>query len=388
MNILLSIHHELDINSGAPGVTLKVARAMRARGHTVAVVSFDDLHGIGMGNLRKLLFPWWVFQHVLRHPEYEVLDLSSGDGWVVNMVRRLFNWRPHLLSATRSHGLEHAAHDLYRASCRQGLEKMSWKYPFYHGSWRLLECRLSLTLADVVLVLNEHERHYLMSHFGMRAEAVTKVENGIDEHFTVRAQRAANEAPQPGVEPRNVAFLGSFLYHKGTTFLAPAMTHILEKYPNTRFGLFGTGIAAEQVLSVFPAALHDRITVAERYDNGTLPQVLADYQILAFPSVSEGFGLVALEAMACGLVPVSSSVPGPLEFIHHERNGLVVPTCDAIALEAAIGRLLDDATLWARLKQAALLTATNFAWGKLAQRLEQIYVQRLNGVPDGRSVGD
>ena len=77
MNILLSIHHELDGSTGAPGVTVKLAEALGQRGHRVTTVSFDNI-GWARGKLRAILFPWFLFGHVLAHPEYDVLDLSSG----------------------------------------------------------------------------------------------------------------------------------------------------------------------------------------------------------------------------------------------------------------------------------------------------------------------
>ncbi|CAG4888371.1 glycosyltransferase family 4 protein [Paraburkholderia gardini] len=374
MNILLSIHHELDGSTGAPGVTVKLAEALAQRGHRVTTVSFDNI-GWARGKLRAILFPWFLFGHVLAHPEYDVLDLSSGDGWVVNLARRLTGWRRHQLTLTRSHGLEHMGHDLFVESCKDGHTAMSWKYPIYGGGYRLWECRRSFKLADVSLVLNEAEREYAETRFGVDAAHIEKIGNGIDECFA-RVARHLIAGTSATAGPVNVAFAGRAVFWKGFTYLTEAMTNVLTRYPHVNLGLFGTGSTEAEVLAAFPEAVRARITVVPRYDNKELPALLGGYQVFAFPSLTEGFGMAPLEAMACGLVPVISDIPGPREYMRDGVNGIVVPPRDANALEMAIAGVIDDRERWLALRRGALATAVNYSWTDLAARFELLYCQR------------
>lgn len=375
MNILISIHHELDGSSGAPGVTVKLAEALEKRGHRVRALSFDDFKWV-RGRLRAIAFPWLVFCHVLAHPEYDVLDLSSGDGWVVNAARRLTGWRRGQLSLTRSHGLEQMGHEMYVKRCREGQDRMSWIYPLYGGGYRLWECRQSFALADVSLMLNEVERRYAQQHFNLDAKRTEKVGNGIDECFAHVARRLVRgpsntSTLSPGAI--NVAFAGRANFWKGFTFLAEAMVHILARYPSMKLGLFGTGGTVESVLEAFPAHLHGQIVVVPRYENRALPELLAGYHVFAFPSFGEPFGIAPLEAMACGLVPVVAEAPGPAEYIRHGENGLVVPPRDARSLEEAIVSVIESDALRASLRRGAVATAMKYSWSDLAVRYERLY---------------
>ncbi|WP_322042739.1 glycosyltransferase family 4 protein [Paraburkholderia sp. J67] len=375
MNILLSIHHGLDHSAGAPGVTVKLADALSGRGHAVRVISFDDLKRLP-GKLRGVVFPWMVFAHVLKHPEYDVLDLSSGDGWVVNVARRVFGWRSKMLTATRSHGLEQLAHEMLLQGCRDGIFTKSWKYPLYNGSYRLWECRKSFQMADLLLLLNETERQYASKRFGVDAQKIATVGNGIDECFAGVARRliANDEEALPDL-PVNVAFAGRATFWKGFPFLVEAMTAVLARYPQMKLGLFGTGGTEQSVLAEFPESLRAQVVVMPRYENHALPELLADYQIFAFPSLGEPFGIAPLEAMACGLVPIVAEAPGPGEYIRNGKNGVVVPPRDSAALARAIVEMVEDRERRLELRRAALRSALWYSWGDLAARLELVYCQ-------------
>ena len=375
MNILLSIHHSLDYSSGAPGVTMKLADALGERGHSVKLISFDNL-GWLRGKPRAMAFPWAVFIHVLRHPEYDVLDLSSGDGWVVNLFRRAFGWRRRMLTVTRSHGLEHMGHELYVESCKDGHNTMSWRYPFYGGGYRLWECRQSFALADVSLMLNQSECEYVHNRFGVDTVRIVKFGNGIADCFVRSAKRLSDAATPSANRAINIAFTGRATFWKGFPYLSDAMVRILEHYPDSRLGLFGTGDSAQGVLDAFPEPLRARVAVVPRYEINDLPQLLSDFHIFAFPSLTEGFPAAPLEAMACGLVPVVADIAGTREYVHDGVNGRVVPARDAQALEHAIADLMNDPEGWLRLRDNALATASRYSWGDLAERIERFYCQQ------------
>lgn len=85
MNILLTIHHNLDFNSGAPGSILKLGEQYQKLGHKVQYYSFDNLPPWMSGKAKSLLFPWFLVAHILNISNKEVVDVvdaSTGDAWV------------------------------------------------------------------------------------------------------------------------------------------------------------------------------------------------------------------------------------------------------------------------------------------------------------------
>ncbi|WP_320534955.1 glycosyltransferase family 4 protein [Robbsia andropogonis] len=402
MKILMSIHHTLDKHAGAAGVTWKLAEAFREQGHEVDLFTFDSL-GKHASRFGAILFPWHVLFHVMRHPEYEVLDLSSGDGWIVNMLKR-FGWRKHTVSVTRSHGLEHVVHEQFVENCKKGEQKKSWKYPIYHGGYRLWEVAMSFRHADAGLFLNQADREYAVTKLGVRRDRAILVENGVDTVFVQRAAAtltalqtkaavtstamhvdsaaSSTDPAMKDVAPRHIAFIGSNIFRKGITYFKAATLQVMQRYPDIRIAFIGTGdkTGIDGILKDYPAALHARIAVIPRYQNHALPELLDGYGILGLTSISEGFSLVGVEAMASGLVPVCSRIPGPTEYISDERNGLLVEARNAAQLVAAFTRLIEDDALWQRLHLAALQTCERFSWQRIAVQQLSLFASLAKGL--------
>ena len=106
LRILLSIHHELDPDSGAPGSTVALGKAYANLGHEVRLLSFDDLPGHLPHRAAAMAYPPFVAMRLAREARrgIDVIDASTGDTWVWAALTR---GRRRPLLVTRSHGLEH-----------------------------------------------------------------------------------------------------------------------------------------------------------------------------------------------------------------------------------------------------------------------------------------
>ena len=117
--------------------------------------------------LRQVRFPWYVARELRRLATgYDVADCSSGDGWVYQAVRR----ENRLLMVARSHGLEHIVDSVFREEVASGKEKQSWKYPLYHGGYRLWEVARSFRTADLSVFPNRGDREFTLEHLEVKAE--------------------------------------------------------------------------------------------------------------------------------------------------------------------------------------------------------------------------
>ena len=101
------------------------------------------------------------------------------------------------------------------------------------------------------------------------------------------------------------------------------------------------------------------------FDDTDLPTLYRHAEMLAFPSVYEGFGFPPLEAMACGTPVVASTASSVPEVVGNA--GLLVDPLDVPAWTAALAQTLDDQALRTRLREAGLARAATFTWARTAQ---------------------
>jgi len=96
-------------------------------------------------------------------------------------------------------------------------------------------------------------------------------------------------------------------------------------------------------------------------------------KIFVLPSRYEGFPNALLEAMACGCAVIAADCPsGPADIVRDNENGLLVPREDVLALSAAMGRLMEDEALRARLGQQALAVRSHFSQANIMAQWENL----------------
>lgn len=374
MNILLTIHHYLDPNAGAPGVTLKLGREFQKLGHHVDYYSFDDLPSQLPEIVKSIVFPAFVANHLrtlARNKSIDVIDASSGDAWVWAKLHRNSSDRSLLVS--RSHGLEHVMHLEILAEARQGNLDLSWKYPLYHGGFRLWEVAQSLTACDLALLLNQYDADYAIHQLGVDSERARIVTNGIPEGFLNLPVE-----PTPDADGTlRIVQVGSYIPRKGIGYGVPAVNQILQQHPQVMMSFMGTGCSEDRVHADFDPTVRDRVKVTPHYDHELLPSLLQGHHIKLFPTLSEGFSLALPEAMACGLAPVTTATPGPMEIVRDRINGILVAPRDTAAIVQALERLIGDRVYLDRLRQSAHATAQNYDWKQIATNTLILYDQAL-----------
>jgi glycosyltransferase involved in cell wall biosynthesis len=361
VRIVLTIHHDLDPNSGSPGSTLALADAYRRAGHEAELLSFDDLPRRLGTAARMLAFPALVAARLAGSLGRwcDVVDSSSGDAW-------LWSSRPGRalgpLLVTRSHGLEHREHLELLRDHAAGMVALRRRYFAYHGRERLREVAVSLRRADLALFLNRDDLDFSVARLGVRAGRAHLVRNGLDEPFL-------GLPPPRLVESRDaprIALVARHTHGMGAAYYVPALEQLLLRHPRLRVSLLGSAVPKPAVLADFAPAVRNRIDVVPVYERARLPQLLAGHEILVSAKFNEGFGKALVEGMACGLVPVAAASSGAATIVEHAKTGLLVPRRDAAATIEAVELLIADPALRLRLRANAHEAVQRYTWAATA----------------------
>jgi glycosyltransferase involved in cell wall biosynthesis len=370
VRILLSIHHSLNPDLGAPGITLTLGDAYRELGHEVGLLSFDDLPDRLPDLAKEALYPCFAAPRLQRAAAegVDVIDASTGDAWLWALARRHHGRSPLLV--TRSHGLEHRYWaQAVEESVRRGA-RMPLRSRLYHGGIRLREVTTSLRQADLVIFGNEDDRAFASTRLGVSRQRTHVLPNGLPRSFLGLPLESASSLER-------VAHVGSWTERKGRSYLGPGLSAALERNPSLHVTLLGTEIGAHAVLADFHPALRARVVAVPHYTHGELPTLLRGHQVAVSASLAEGFSLALPEAMACGLAPVVTDISSARWVVRHEESGLLVPIRDAVAITEAIDRLAGDAELLRRIRAEAHSTAQTLSWRRVAEETLALYEGRL-----------
>lgn len=376
MKILLTIHHHLDRNTGAPGATLRLGEEYQKLGHEVHYYSFDCLPRKLPEKLESVLFPEFLASHIstlCQQQSLDIVDASTGDAWMWAKIRRISEHNCPTL-VTRSHGLEHIMHLENLEEARVGNLHLSWKYPIYHGGFRLWEVANSLRGADLSLFGNHRDLEYAVEKLGVDAQRARLFANGIPAEFLNLPFEPTPDAEDAVIR---IAQVASYIPRKGIHYGVPALNNILDRYPQVKVSCLGTGCSAAEVLADFAPAVRDRVAVVPSYSHETLPDLLRGHHIKLFPTLSEGFSLALVDAMVCGLAPLTTTTPGPMEIVRDGCNGILVPPRDTQAIVTALEQLITDRPYLEKLRRNAYATAQKYSWEKIASNNLTLYETAL-----------
>jgi glycosyltransferase involved in cell wall biosynthesis len=216
----------------------------------------------------------------------------------------------------------------------------------------------ALAKADgVVAITEELAQSYLQA--GLSPERLVRIPNGVDTAYFCpldsSGRRKLRNALGLPLDVPVVLFVGIVHPRKGVDRLLDAWPQVQSRYPDATLVLVGP-LRAESAPPDFVQKLN---TFAENYRirlAGQQTEVHRFYQaadIFALPSRMEGLPNALLEAMACGLPVISSTLTGMTEIIEHNVNGVIVSPNVENALSEAILGLLGDRSSAQRLGQAA-----------------------------------
>jgi glycosyltransferase involved in cell wall biosynthesis len=373
VRVLLSLHHRLDPDAGAPGVTLALGEALAGAGCEVSYFAFDQAFPRSSDERvrRRVRFPSRLAAFLARRAgEVEVIDAATGDAWLWATLRRPGAGERTAL-VTRAHGLEHVADERNRRAARKLGAPLSWKYSLYHGGLHLWEVRRSLVLADHCVLLNRFDLDYVRDRLGVPPEQTSVIPNGVGDHF-----HRAPPPEDPGPGPVRLAFVGRWTTYKGKEAVAEAAMRLEQSGVAFSLSVLGAGPPGA-VLRDLPEEVWPRIRVTPAFANTDLPRLLAGHEVILFPSLSEGSSASLIEAMACGLAPVATAVGAAPDVVEQGRSGLLVEVGDTEGIARAVERLAADRAGLLEMRRRAQEVARTYRWSDVAARTLEVYERAL-----------
>jgi glycosyltransferase involved in cell wall biosynthesis len=281
-----------------------------------------------------------------------------ADGWP------LLTTLHHPITVDRELALSHASNPWQRFTQRRWFGFLG------------MQLRVARALPAVVTV-SQNSRRDIAAQMQVAPERMTVVPVGVD-HTVFRPME--DVVPIPG---RIMVTSSSDVPMKGLVPLLEAVAKLRTErdVELTVIGRPNEGGRVDRAITRL--GLSDVVRCVSGITDDELARRYGEAQVAVVPSLYEGFSLPAIEAMACGVAVVATTGGALPEVVGaHEETGLLVPPDDPGALALAIGRLLDDADLRARLGAAGRRRVmSRFTWEMTARGTADCYQALLEGRP-------
>jgi glycosyltransferase involved in cell wall biosynthesis len=241
----------------------------------------------------------------------------------------------------------------------------SWLLGFRHFE--------ELKLDHVIFVSDSLKKSYLQA--GIKAECPITIPNGLPVEWIQEPKRLRKNVN----EPLKMVYAGRLEMRKGTDIAVQALSALVKSKKNGLFSLDLIGKGQEDYVknlkqSIRANSLQKYVNIIDFLPRPELNKKYADYDVFLLPSEEEGFPNSVIEAMAKGLIVISTEIGGPTDIIENGRNGLLVPPNDATKLKMAIEKVFHDPALAVSISSEAIQTVRQkFTESIMMDRYEAVF---------------
>ena len=330
-------------------------------------------------------------------PELSALRSLSVDLLIARAVRGRELVHSHTWYANFAGHLAKLAYGIPHVITSHSLEPLRpWKAEQLAGGYAISSfCeKTAIEAADAVIAVSHGmKRDILRAYPSISPERVEVIHNGIDpEQFRPDPDDSVLRRFGIDLGRPYVVFVGRITRQKGIVhllraargFSPEAQLVLCAGEPDTE----QIGVEVRQLVADLERERGGVVWIETMLPRPELVQILSHARVFACPSVYEPFGIVNLEAMACGAPVVASSVGGIPEIVVQEQTGLLVsfepdgspraeprdPARFAADFSAAVNRLLDDPAFAAKLGAAGReRVRAQFSWGSIAEQTVRLY---------------
>lgn len=324
-------------------------------------------------------------------PRLGLISLDRGN-WVVS---HLFDWEAswsvgkcdifHFVSSTGLYSARKARKYGCIVVCDERSEHPDYQLPLLQDEYS----RLNLVHNPQGLLTRQKIiSEYAVSDYLVVASSYAKrtyVEAGIDEkrifvvpygvdldQFNLTRQISpAQTSTEADDDVFRIIYVGQMVPRKGVHYLIQAFEELA--LPNSEMWLVGGGDGSLDQYIADHAASNPKIKLTGQVVKIDLFRYYKQASVFVLPSLADSYGLVTLEAMACGLPVIVTENTGSKEAVREGIDGYVIPIRDVSKLKDRLRRLYLDPLLRLRMGEAAQLRAQQFTWEAYGERLLSVY---------------
>jgi glycosyltransferase involved in cell wall biosynthesis len=210
-------------------------------------------------------------------------------------------------------------------------------------------------LADFCIVASHYARQTLIEN-GVGEDCVAVIPYGVDSHFFVPADSET-------LNKFTVLFVGQMVRQKGLHHLLEAWHRL--KLPNAQLRIAGRSLGNIKVLKSYAGDAR----FLGRLDWHALRDEYQRADLLCLPSLSDGFGLVVLEAMACGTPALITRSCGSADLVEENRNGFVVAPGDLESLTSRLQWASQNRDALRQMRGPTRAIAEQHTWARFRKQL-------------------
>ena len=223
-----------------------------------------------------------------------------------------------------------------------------------------------MDMADGIVCVSQWTKNILVEKYNQNPQKISVVHNGIDNVFV-------SKPTAPKVYPKQVTFLGRITHQKGPEYFVEAAAKVLQKDGNVHFVIAGSGDMLHGIIErVARMGLSSRFHFTGFLKGAVVERLLKISDVYVMPSVSEPFGISALEAVGCHVPVVISRQSGVSEVVD---NALKVDYWDTDAMADAIYALLNYTSLKRSILKGSKEELKHLSWISAADKLKNLYRQ-------------
>jgi glycosyltransferase involved in cell wall biosynthesis len=229
--------------------------------------------------------------------------------------------------------------------------------------------RMGMSEADLVISVSNFTRQIVINKYGIDPNKVITVHNAVE------ADEREREEYKRNVPEKIVTFLGRVTFQKGPDYFVQSAIKVLQKDPNVRFVMAGSGDMLNRIIQQVAAlGIADKFHFTGFLRGPEVTKMFAMSDVYVMPSVSEPFGISPLEAMRSNVPVIISKQSGVSEVLKH---AVKVDFWDTDAMADAMYGLLHYKALSKMFKKLGKDEVDNLKWDNSAAKVKSVYEEAL-----------
>ncbi|MBX2966282.1 MAG: glycosyltransferase family 4 protein [Cyclobacteriaceae bacterium] len=231
--------------------------------------------------------------------------------------------------------------------------------------------------SHTIITVSQYEKDRIVKRLNIPESKVHVIHNGINSRFKKNNDKFILESfiQKYSLPEKYILFIGNNSYRKNPERVLQAYTQYYNRNKSNTLALVTPGLSRDFVdqslRTLKQEHLRNHIYTPGYIDSDDLPLLYSCSTIFLFPSLSEGFGMPVLEAMACGVPVITSNTSSIPEIAG--RSAKLIDPYNTEAIADVLIELIENPQLMSDLSLGGVLQAEKFRWNKVAEKTMEIY---------------